>query len=47
MEVLIKQLINGITFGSIYGLIAIGYPQRHLLGLAIGRTVARPAGVAG
>src|SRR5258708_12251715 len=25
MEVFIQQLINGITLGSIYGLIAIGY----------------------
>src|SRR5947209_7985867 len=25
MEVFVQQLINGITFGSIYGLIAIGY----------------------
>ncbi|HWP15232.1 MAG TPA: branched-chain amino acid ABC transporter permease LivH, partial [Xanthobacteraceae bacterium] len=25
MEVFVQQLINGITLGSIYGLIAIGY----------------------
>ena len=25
MEVFLQQLINGITLGSIYGLIAIGY----------------------
>ena len=25
MEVFIQQFINGITLGSIYGLIAIGY----------------------
>src|SRR5215510_10036618 len=25
MEILVQQLINGITLGSIYGLIAIGY----------------------
>ena len=25
MEIFIQQLINGITLGSIYGLIAIGY----------------------
>src|SRR3954463_4160906 len=27
MEVFVQQLINGITLGSIYGLIAIGYPM--------------------
>jgi hypothetical protein len=26
MEIFVPQLINGITLGSIYGLIAIGYP---------------------
>jgi branched-chain amino acid transport system permease protein len=25
MEVFVQQLINGLTLGSIYGLIAIGY----------------------
>ena len=25
MEVFVQQLINGITLGSIYGLIALGY----------------------
>ena len=25
MEIFVQQLINGITLGSIYGLIAIGY----------------------
>ena len=25
MEVFVQQLINGVTLGSIYGLIAIGY----------------------
>jgi len=31
MEIFVQQLINGITLGSIYGLIAIGYTMvfRH------------------
>jgi hypothetical protein len=27
MEIFVPQLINGITLGSIYGLIAFGYPM--------------------
>lgn len=27
MEIFVSQLINGITLGLIYGLIAIGYPM--------------------
>ena len=36
MDVFLQQLINGITLGSIYGLIAIGYPAEDLAGYTEG-----------
>jgi len=30
MEYFLQQLVNGITLGSIYGLIAIGYTHGHM-----------------
>ena len=43
MEVFIQQLINGITLGSIYGLIAIGYTMSAPAGCAGGDAMAHSA----
>ncbi len=39
MEVFLQQLINGLTLGSIYGLIAIGYTM--VFGISCSRPSSR------